>query len=202
MIIEHESFVNIYNKEPKVFTNVFRGLKTLSTLTRRIDKMAEEYADILKYDSKDKLKGDLFEIFAEMFFKLLSSDNRIGVYNYKPTLSFDDYGVDGYGLGMDSMPLTVQVKYRMDFDTKLVERDIKQFGFQSITQFNVDPKTKSNMIVFTNADSLHWVTDSRTFAGSIRTIGNSHIKKLINNNLVFWNNVNDMMKDTVKHLYS
>jgi len=199
-IIIHESFVNIYNKDPKIFTKVFRNLKTISTLTKRIEKISESYTEI-GYDSCDKLKGDLFEIFAEAFFKLLSSDNRVGVYKYKPVLSFDDYGVDGYGIGMNDLPLTVQVKYRVDFDKKLLERDIKQFGFQSITQFNVDAKTNTNMLVFTNADSLHWITDSRTFSGSIKCIGNKEIKKLINNNHVFWSNLNDMLKNTARKLY-
>ena len=131
----------------------------------------------------------------------MSADNRIGVYNYQPAPAIDDYGVDGTGIGMDDKPLTVQVKFRSDPTTELTQDDIKQFALQSIVNYGVDKDTKTNMIVFTNAKGLHWVTDSKVFSGRVRSIGQDVISQLIDNNLVFWKEVNDMVSETINRKY-
>ncbi len=198
--IQHESFINLYNKDKKIFDLVFKDTKTLSQLSSKIIKVSKSF-DKLAYKDADKLKGDLFEIFSECFFKLLSSDNRIGVYNYKPAPVIDDYGVDGIGIGMDNKPLTVQVKFRSDVTTELTQDDIKQFAFQSIVTHNVDKDTRTNMIVFTNAKSLHWVTEQRVFSGRVRSIGFTEISQLIDNNTPFWSNLYDLIEETIHISY-
>jgi hypothetical protein len=198
--INHEAFVNLYNKNKKVFELIFKDTKTLSQLSNKIIKTSKIY-ESLSYKDADKLKGDLFEIFAECFFKLLSSDNRIGVYNYQPAPPIDDYGVDGTGTGMDNKPATIQVKFRSDSTTELTQEDIKQFALQSIVNFNVDKDTTTNMIVFTNAKGLHWVTESKVFSSRVKSIGYSEISKLIDNNSVFWNEIQDMISETIKVKY-
>lgn len=200
MTIQHESFVNLYIKNKKVFDILLKDTKTLSQLSSKILKISKTFT-LYAYKDADKLKGDLFEIFAECFFKLLSSDNRIGVYNYQPAPPIDDYGVDGIGTGMDLKPLTVQVKFRSDATTELKQDDIKQFALQSIVNFGVDKDTTTNMIVFTNAKGLHWITDQRVFAGRLKALGYSEISQLIDNNLVFWNNLNDMVQETIKEKF-
>ena len=199
--IQHESFVNIYNKNKKVFDILFKDTKTLSQLSTKIIKESKSF-DKYAYKDADKFKGDTFEIFAECFFKLLSSDNRIGVYNYQPAPPIDDYGVDGTGIGMDSKPLTVQVKFRSDATTELKQDDIKQFALQSIVNFGVDKDTTTNMIVFTNARGLHWITEQRVFSGRVKALGYTEISSLVDNNIPFWNNLSDLIKSTIEEKYS
>lgn len=172
--IQHEAFVNLYNKDKKVFELIFKDTKTLSQLSKKIIKLSKTF-DKFAYKNADKLKGDLFEIFSECFFKILSADNRIGVGNYQPDIAADDYGVDGFGIGMDEKPLTVQVKFRSDPTTLLKQEDLNQFGFQSLKKYRVDVDTKTNMVLFTNASGLHWITESKVFLGSIRSIGYTEI---------------------------
>ena len=198
--IQHASFVNLYNKNKKVFELIFKDTKTLSQLTKKIIKLSKDFGKF-SYKDSDKLKGDVFEIFSECFFKILSADNRIGVYKYQPAPAVDDYGVDGTGTGMDEKPLTVQVKFRSDPTTELTQEDIKQFALQSIVNYGVDKDTKTNMIVFTNSKGLHWVTDSKVFSGRLRAIGTDVISQLIDNNLVFWKEVNDMIDETINQKY-
>jgi len=198
--IQHEAFVNLYNKNKKVFELIFKDTKTLSQLSGKIIKVSKTF-DKYAYKDADKMKGDLFEIFAECFFKLLSSDNRIGVYNYQPAPPIDDYGVDGIATGMDTKPLTVQVKFRSDATTELKQDDIKQFALQSIVTYGVDKDTTTNMIVFTNAKGLHWITEQRVFSDRVKSLGYSEISGLIDNNLVFWNNLNDLIQETITFKY-
>mgnify|MGYP000278949390 CR=1 FL=1 len=198
--IQHDAFVNIYNKNQLLFTEVFSDTLTLSKLTSKIKRISNTY-ESLSYPDGDKLKGDLFEIFAECFFKILSSDNRVGVYNYEPAQIVSDYGVDGFGIGMDGSPLTVQIKFRSDTTTELTQDDIKQFGFQSIVNYGVDKDTRTNMLVFTNSKGLHWVTESNVFSGRVKPIGSDFISQLVDNNTVFWREVMDLVNETIKLKY-
>lgn len=199
--INHESFVNLYNKDQSIFESIFKDTKTLSQLSNKIIKVSKNF-EALAYKDDDKVKGDLFEIFSECFFKLFSSDNRIGVYNYQPAPPIDDYGVDGIAIGMDEKPLTIQVKFRSDATTELTQEHIKQFAFQSIVTYNVDKDTTTNMIVFTNAKGLHWVTESRVFSGRVKAIGYDQISQLVDNNSVFWKNVKDLVDNTIMAKYN
>lgn len=199
-IITHESFVNLYNKDKSVFDKIFKDTSSLSQLSNKIVSLSKLFTTYAYKDS-DKMKGDLFEIFAECFFKILSADNRIGVYNYQPASSIDDYGVDGFGTGMNSKPLTVQVKFRSDVTSELTQDDLKQFAYQSIINYDVDKDTKTNMVVFTNSKGLHWATESKVFAGRVRALGYKEISSLIDNNSVFWKTLLDLVDITIKNKY-
>mgnify|MGYP003435659415 FL=1 len=199
-MITHTSLVNLFNKDNTIFDKLLKDTTTLSKLSRNIIKISKDF-EALAYKDANKVKGDLFEIFAECFFKILAADNRIGVYDYKPAPPIDDYGVDGIGQGMDEKPLTVQVKFRSNEMTELVESDIKQFGMQSIVEFGVDKDTKTNMIVFTNAKGLHWITQTKVFSGRVRCLGYEQISHLVDNNSVFWKLVNDLVTTTIKSKY-
>lgn len=199
--INHQSFTDLFNKDRRIYDILFRGTKSIRQLSNRIIKISKTF-EKFAYKDSDKLKGDIFEIFAECFFKILAADNRIGVYDYKPSPPNTDYGVDGSATGMDNKPLTVQVKFRSDTTIELTQDDIKQFALQSIVNYNVDKDTKNNMIVFTNASGLHWVTESRVFSGRVKSIGYSEISQLIDNNIVFWKSVEDLVKETIKIKYN
>jgi hypothetical protein len=85
---------------------------------------------------------------------------------------------------------------------ELTQEDIKQFGFQSIVNYGVDKDTKTNMLVFTNSRGLHWVTESNVFSCRVKPIGSDVISQLVDNNTVFWKEVNDMINETIKVKYS
>lgn len=199
-IIEHESFINLYNKDQKLFIDLFKDINTLSKLSYRIKKLSKGF-EKHDYPDEEKMKGDLFEIFTELFFRILGSDNRIGVYGYQPAPADGDYGVDGYGTGMDEKPLTVQSKFRSDTTKELVGTDLKQFAFQSIVEYDVDKDTSSNMVVFTNAKGLHWITESRVFSGRLKCLGYNEMKGIIDNNFPFWKNIDDIINNTIEERY-
>ena len=205
--IEHMAFVELYNKDKNIFNNLFNGTLTLSSFISKMNKISKNFKNF-SYKSQEKMNGDIFEIFAEGFFTILGAHNSIGVNNYKPVKSTDDNGVDGFGLGIDNNPLTVQVKFRSDPTLELVSDDLKQFGFQSIAQYKVklesdgDKKVQKNMIIFTTAKGLHWHTDNNVFLGLLRTINYNDIDNIIKNNNPFWNDFKDLIENTIKIKYS
>ena len=195
--ITHDSFVELYNKDDTIFDRIFGKTKTISTL---INKFKKESLEWEKYgysekDGKDKMIGDLFEIFAEVFFKILGASNNIGVYDYQ--IEIDDYGVDGFGKGIDDKPCAIQVKFRSDINTELTQEDLNQFGYQAIVKHGVDKDTNTNLIVLTTAGGMHWLTDSKVFLGKIRTINREQLRTLVDGNFPFWNTVRDYVENTV-----
>jgi hypothetical protein len=209
MKITHSEFVKILQRDyGDSFIRILSN-KTFNQFIKEIDKISDSAEDYgytnLEIEEETKLGkykfiGDLFEIFAEAFFIQFKSDNRIGVFDYKPVPSEDDNGVDGFGKNIEGEPCTIQVKYRGNPKYLLKERDIKQFAYQSIVNYDVDFKKSNNMIVFTNCEGLHWYTNSKVFNEKIRVINGEMISKLIDNNEGFWNTFKDLMINSVKEV--
>ena len=200
--IEHSEFVNLYNKDRQIFNRMFDKVILFNSFINKIKKESKNFKKYSYTDEQgaEKMNGDIFEIFAECFFKLLCADNRIGVGNYKPE-QIADCGVDGSGIGIDGKPLTVQVKFRSDAMVELVEKDLHQFAFQSVRRFKVDVDTTTNMVVFTSASGLNWFTEDKVFLNSIRTINNKMIREIVDNNACFWNALKELVKETIIERY-
>lgn len=203
--IEHGSFVELYNKNQSLFDRIFNNCKTLNTVIRRMQKESKEY---VKYgytedQGKAKMIGDLYEIFAEMFFKIMGANPKIGVYGYKVE-GENDNGVDGYGIGIDGNPCTVQVKFRSNNQKDMVSGELKNFHGQSISQlgkYKVPADTKTNIIVFTSAKGLHWYSKNEVLLGQVRTIDFEGTRKYVDNNIPFWMMCQDYIEDSVKEYY-
>lgn len=207
MILEHESIMNILLIDSgEIFSKMVK-CKTLKDLIKLIKETTEKSASDYGYEDyeqggdikkgSDKLKGDLFEIFAEAFFKRSSTDNRIGIREYKPVSSEDDNGVDGSGVNLNGDATTIQIKYRSNSTAELSERDIKQFPFQSICNYGVDIHSKGNMIIFTNCKGLNWYTKDRVFENRLTIINGSMIEGLIDNNQSFWKEFENDIRETI-----
>ena len=148
--IQHSEFLQMSLKNKLCFIDLFKDVNTFKEFLTRIDNLSDQFLSF-GYTDKWHMIGDLFEIFAELFFIILGVDNRVGIYDYSPVKKDNDNGVDGIGIGFNKLPATVQVKYRGDPTYELTSEDLKQFGFQSIVEYNVDKNTTTNMIIFTNA---------------------------------------------------
>lgn len=209
MKITHAAFVKIMQRDNgDAFLRMLNN-RTFNSLIQEIESISDLYDDYdygdyeLEDDpksGKNKFIGDLFEIFAEAFFIQFQSDNRVGVFDYSPVCAADDNGVDGFGKNINGYPCTVQVKYRGNPNYLLKERDIKQFGFQSIINYGVDLKKANSMVIFTNCQGLHWYTDSNVFGGLIRVINGETITKLIDNNEGFWMTFKSLIINSVKEI--
>jgi len=209
--IEHISFVELYNKDNKIFDELFKDCKTFDILRKRLNKLASRFKEFSyseklndngKPEGHDKMLGDMFEIFAELFFKILGSSVSIGVYNYKPEKPTKDVGVDGYGKYLDNTNLIVQVKYRSNITYKLLTGDLRNMQGVAYRQYKVPIDSNNNIIVFTSVKELHYKTKNEVFDNSVRVIGYNEICKQIDNNLCFWNMVMDYVKETIKIRYN
>lgn len=214
-IIEHESFVNLFLKNNDIFTKIFgknkfgEDLLKLGTLISRINNICEklmpDYVDVYPDDYNMpgtgllRFKGDIFEIFINAFLLIRGSESIVGVYDYKPEKKAEDWGVDGYGKGTDNKPLTVQIKFRSEYDLELLSKDIGQFGFQSLVTYGVDVNTSSNLLLITTCKGLNPKTHSKVFRSKIRTLNGDILKFLVDDNYAFWNSLQDIINNTIQY---
>jgi len=174
---------------------LFEGVNKMSTLIRRIE--SEAILDTLRYDA-DKYKGDAFEFFVELFLALHPTDNRVGVYNYKPNQE-NDNGVDGVGVNIRNEKTVVQVKFRSNVLTELSSNkdSLGNLITDGMLSHNVvaDMENPKNFrhFVFTTADGLNFYTDGEMFKGKVKCFGYKDFRCLLDNNLIFWNKVREII---------
>jgi hypothetical protein len=193
--IIHLGFLDLQNKGFD-FKFLF-ACETMTQLTAKIIKISKSHMEYgyVEEGGENKMKGDLFEIFAEIFFKLTSSDNRVGVIDYVPVDDYDDYGVDGTGTAKNGYPLAVQVKFRSNPTDILSIKDLKNFQGLAYKKHNVPVDQDENLIIFTNCRGIHWVTETNVMHNCTVTYGifkgnsDHNLTNLIDGNNSFWTNV-------------
>lgn len=163
--------------------SLLKDCNLLSTFCSRLVKQSELFPD---RQNPLKYRGDGFELLSEALIKLSPIDNRIGIFDYKNTLT-DAPGVDGFGIGSNGKPATVQCKFVSKTDIMLTASgNLSNFVNQSLLKFNVDVKDTQNMLVITTAAGLHYYTDATMFDKKVRCLGYNELRQLIDNNFAFW----------------
>lgn len=174
---------------------LFEGVNKMSQLMARIQKLSQR--DPLNYDP-DKYKGDAFEFFVELFLMLNPTDNRVGVYEYKPTQD-NDNGVDGIGLNIRNDKCVVQIKYRSNPKEPLTaNKDHLNNMFTDgdltyqVTADHINPKNIRHFI-FTTASGLHYYTETEMFKNKVKCFSFKHFRSMLDNNIIFWNTVREVV---------
>ena len=191
MINLQHNFKTKSNSLSRLFDNVSK----ISQLMRNIEK--ESIINPLRYDP-DKYKGDAFEFFVELFLYLHPTDNRVGVYNYKPNQE-NDNGVDGTGVNIKGENSVVQIKYRTNVLKELSSNkdSLSNLITDGMLSHNVvaDMENLKNYrhFVFTTATGLNFYTDKEMFKSKVKCFGYNDFRSLLDNNIVFWNKVREIV---------
>jgi len=166
-------------------TDLLKNTNKISTFCSKLENQSILFPN--RYEP-EQYKGDGLEFLVEALIKLSPIDNRIGIGNYIPVLK-DDTGVDGYGIGIDNKPATVQVKYRSNNQVELSanEDHLSNFPNASFMKYNVEVQSNNNMLIITTAKGLHYFTKNEMFLNKVRCIGYEQLRDLLDNNLLFWN---------------
>jgi hypothetical protein len=127
-------------------------------------------------------------------------DNRVGVYNYKPTQE-NDNGVDGIGVNIRNEKCVVQIKYRTNTQGFLTNQDdhLSNMFSDGMLAHNVvadmtDTKNYRHF-VFTTAKDLNFYTEAEMFKNKLRCFGYDDFRSMLNNNVVFWNTVREVISN-------
>lgn len=100
--------------------------------------------------------GDLFELFAEFFFKTCSGVGQYGILNYQVAANQKDWGVDASGIAADqrggTTPAVVQVKFRSNPMDEISYTMLAKTGWDGIKNYGLDIGRKNNVILFCNTE--------------------------------------------------
>lgn len=159
------------------------GCNNFETFVKRLIKQSIKPTHKHKWDP-DTYKGEGFEAFIEFWFKASSLDNRIGIVNYEPASQsgLSDNGVDGYGVGINGNPATVQCKFRSDPNYTLTANadHLTNFLGESLIKFNVRQDDTLNMLIVHTGKGLHHHTRDEMLHGKVRELTRKDICNLVN----------------------
>ena len=169
---------------------LFKGVSKFNSFCKKLENQAS--LDIDRYD-RDKYVGDGFEFFIELFIKYFKNDNRIGIHEYTSNDGVD-MGVDGFGLNMALQKCAVQIKYRSNSMQELSghEDHLDSFIAEALLNHGVVPPEKlklgiiPTLYIFTSAKGVYWKTNDIKYQGKIKVIARDDIRKMVDNNLGFW----------------
>ena len=139
-------------------------LVTVKEITKSIKQLGKDFANQVSEmfwdEVYNRVVGDVFELFAEYFFKTCSAVGQYGIVNYEPANNPKDWGVDGYGIAADRResvggptPAVVQIKFRSNPMDEISYTCLAKTGWDGIKNYGLNITRQNNVILFTNTES-------------------------------------------------
>jgi len=182
-------FVNICPDIDSFFKVDKAGNPTIFTINAFCDsnkKEAKKHAAQLGLNGENEYKGSMLELFVEYMIKTGAEDNRIGIYDYEPTLE-DDFGVDGSGLGENGNPATVQAKFRRgDYTLYANEDHLSNFLTSSWVDYNVLLEDDKNMLIVTTGQKVDERSLETMLKGKVRVLNREDLRNMFDNKSEWW----------------
>lgn len=152
----------------------------------------------LDEDARNKFKGDMLEVFSEIFFYQFQTDEALGITEYQPIEINDDYGVDARGINVNGKQSAIQVKYRSNPEDKISYADIARTFTSAVLQLHMKDVIDNDRTVFlfTNAGGVTGAFDTVMQKKTV-IITRAVIATKVDNNVTFWKNAFDMMWKTL-----
>lgn len=190
--------------EPETI-RLFDGVTSLSQFKTKLEKLSKTLpiSNPLRWgrnpdmqDNINKIKGDGFELFCELLVLLMGTHPHIGLTDYMPTDPDSDEGVDAFAKNMELQKSGVQCKYVSDPTYMFTANGSNLANFLVEANFDdIDFKNQQTKRLFliTTAKGLHFHT-AKKWRNAVHVIGNSTLKQLVDNNLIFWKNCTEILK--------
>jgi hypothetical protein len=170
-------------------------IKTLDEYSHKIISFADEVAT---EEESNRIKGDMFEVLAAVFFERMGDSPSVGLNNYKTISLEEDFGVDGVGINAAGTRVAVQVKFRSNPTELITYTDLAKTFAAGITRHGIDPKADNSIYLFTNsAGANHRAKE--ILSSRLKVIHRNDIKSCIDNNLIFWKNFTVFIFRTLKN---
>lgn len=166
--------------------------KTFKNFIYCIEKYSENISD--DKDVQKKFKGDILEIFAELFFICLENDPDVGLSKYNPISIDQDYGCDGEGVNAAGNRCAVQVKFRSNPQDIITYEELAKTDSSAKRLLKIDTSIDKTLWVFTSAYDIS-NSVRKVMGNSIVLVGYNQISYKVDNNVGFWDNVWEIIKN-------
>lgn len=184
---------------PQEYYNLYFRAKngfTFREWNNRVIRLARRISDP---DTANKFKGDMLEVFAEIFFAQFSADSEFGLqHNYEPVEIGDDYGVDAKATNVNGHKSVVQVKYRANPSELISYADIARTFTSALCQYHIDDVYKHDhtVFLFTNGGGVTGAFDKIMQKKTV-ILNRAFIASKVDNNVTFWATAYDMIFATM-----
>lgn len=165
---------------------------TLDEFKRAIEENALKFPE----EERNVFKGDMFETFAEIFFKAFQNDNSFGLSDYAPVPLEEDFGVDGTGINAAGKPTVVQIKYRSNPLDSVTYAELARTYTSAMLFQGISLEGENCVFVFTTAYDVT-PPNNTVFKKMIRVISHKIISQEIDNNVNFWRFAYNEIKQTL-----
>lgn len=186
-MLKHKAVFGYSHKCFELFTSFKKG-GTIRTWLNAVERLTE---DIENEDDKNKFRGDMLEILAEIFFTIFHADEGVGVKEYTPVSLEEDYGVDAIGVNVNGHRIAVQVKYRGNPVDLIPYADLTRTYTSAQIQFEIDMKDHT-LYLFTTARGVSYAC-SKMLQKRLVVINRNILSTKIDNNKTFWGRASEMI---------
>lgn len=189
------TMIHSYPREYFELYNEAQNGFTFREWNNRVVSMARSITDD---DTRNKFKGDMLEVFSEIFFKNFESDEGLGITSYQPIEINDDYGVDARGINVNGKQTAIQVKYRSNPEDRISYADIARTFTSAVLQLHMKDVIDNDRTVFlfTNAGGVTGAFDTVMQKKTV-IITRAVIATKVDNNVTFWKNAYDLIYRTM-----
>jgi superfamily II DNA or RNA helicase len=171
-------------------------IQSIESLCAKIKQQAELHMNLL--DPND-YKGWALELFVEYLIKVDGRDNRIGIYDYQVVSEgdADDVGVDGHGMGDNSYPTTVQVKFRRgDYVLTANNDHLSNFLTSSWADYLVPMECDKNMLIITTGMKVDEQSREKMLKNKVRVLNRDALREMCDNRPEFWTRFYESVRDS------
>ena len=181
---------------PQAYINIYHQFREGGTIREFINVLTQMARNIEDYDERNKFKGDMLEVFAEIFFNAFSLDEAVGIKDYTPVPITNDYGVDGFGENANGHKVAIQVKFRSDPSNLVTYGEVAKTYTSGKKQFNLDLDLDKTIYVFTSANGVNHICEE-VLNRSLVVIARGEISHKVDNNLSFWEFANNKILEKI-----
>jgi hypothetical protein len=180
------------------------GVKSIGDFVFKVEDLAEQKFPNAQYDEgeMDKLntfKGDMLEVFAEIFFYIFSAHPEVGITNYTPVPLAEDYGVDAVGINVNGDNCVAQIKYRANPVALIDYGDLTKTLAAGYCLNNFSFRKDDTIFLLTTGQDTN--SHGHHVLGKIlRVINRQIIAGKVDNNQNFWQQAEELIMDTLDSL--
>lgn len=185
---------NIISSYPKEYFDLYSEFKNGGTIREWGNYVERELSKFTDDDVKNKFRGDMLEVLAEIFFNVFHADEGIGIKDYTPIEITEDYGVDATGINVNGHNIAMQVKYRANPFDLITYADMARTYTSALCQLQMKD-------VYLHDHTLYLFTISNGVTGACEKvlgrkliiINRGIISTKIDNNVNFWSESYNMI---------
>ena len=146
----------------------------------------------------NKFRGDMLEVFSEIFFTVFGADEGVGISNYEPMDIGNDYGVDATGTNVNGHKVAVQVKYRGNPNDLIPYADIARTYTSATLQLGLSDVANHDhtIYLFTTSSGVTGAFE-KVMGRKCVIVNRAIIQHKVDNNKEFWLRAHDMMRTTL-----